>query len=104
MDNYGDRLRAARRIRKLTQTELATQLGITQKSYQRMESGVHDLKMSTIYQLCKALNISADWLLGLNTDVQNPYGFITICTSNYDNIIETIAKDDEGEENATNRR
>lgn len=65
MQKYGERLRAARKSAGLTQTELAEQLGITQKSYQRMESGNHDLKMSTIYQLCKTLNISADWLLGL---------------------------------------
>lgn len=70
MQNYGDRLKQARKDLHLTQTEVAELLGITQKSYQRMESGNHDLKMSTIYQLCKVLNISADWLLGLkeNTD------------------------------------
>lgn len=72
MEKYGERLKAARKIKGLTQTELATQLGITQKSYQRMESGNHDLKMSTIYQLCKALDISADWLIGLKVDIQKP--------------------------------
>lgn len=66
MDNYGIRLRQARKNKGLTQTELANRLGITQKSYQRMETGVHDLKMSTISQLCYALDISADWLLGIN--------------------------------------
>ena len=71
MDNYGIRLRQARKNKGLTQTELAEKLGITQKSYQRMETGAHDLKMSTIYQLCKALNISADWLIGLNINTQS---------------------------------
>ena len=70
MQNYGNRLRAARNAKHLTQTELAEKLGITQKSYQRMESGNHDLKMSTIYQLCRVLDISADWLLGLKNDFQ----------------------------------
>lgn len=65
VEKYGERLKVARKAKGLTQTEIATKLGITQKSYQRMESGAHDLKMSTIYQLCKALEISADWLLGL---------------------------------------
>lgn len=97
MDKYGDRLRAARKMKGLTQTELAEQLGITQKSYQRMETGIHDLKMSTIYQLCKALNISADWLLGLNIDVQNPYSYITIVTPNYDTKLgEITEKEEEG--------
>lgn len=72
MDKYGERLKYARKAKGLTQTELAMLLGITQKSYQRMESGVHDLKMSTIYQLCKVLDISSDWLLGLKNNVQYP--------------------------------
>ena len=71
MDNYGIRLKQARKNKQLTQTELANLLGITQKSYQRMESGVHDLKMSTIYQICKALEISSDWLIGLNEKGEN---------------------------------
>ena len=71
MQNYGERLKIARKANCLTQTELAERLGITHKSYQRMESGAHDLKMSTVIQLCKALNISSDWLLGLNVDFQS---------------------------------
>lgn len=68
MKNYGERLRAARKRNGLTQTELAERLGITQKSYQRMETGNHDLKMSTIQVLCKTLDISADWLMGIERD------------------------------------
>ena len=70
MQNYGLRLKTARKNARLTQTEVASLLGISQKSYQRMESGVHDLKMSTIYQLCKTLRISSDWLLGLDASNQ----------------------------------
>ena len=70
MEKYGERLKAARKARGYTQTELAEKLGITQKSYQRMETGAHDLKMSTIYQLCTTLNISSDWLIGLKINIQ----------------------------------
>lgn len=66
MQNYGERLKTARKNKGMTQTELATILGVTQGSYQRMETGKHDMKMSTIYQLCTALEISSDWLLGLD--------------------------------------
>lgn len=65
MENYGERLKCARKSKGLTQIQIAEQLGITQKSYQRMETGNHDLKMSTICKLCKTLEISADWLLGI---------------------------------------
>lgn len=53
----------------LTQVQLADLLHLSQTSYQRMESGNHDMKMSNIYNLCKTLDISADWLLGLK---ENP--------------------------------
>lgn len=68
MQNYGERLKYARKQKGLTQVELAEKLGLTQTSYQRMETGKHELKMATIYNICKTLNISADWLLGLSED------------------------------------
>lgn len=65
MQNYGTRLRAARKNKGLTQIELAQKLGLSQTSYQRMKSGKYDLRMSSIYNICKTLNISSDWLIGL---------------------------------------
>lgn len=65
MQNYGNRLRYARKQKGFTQVELAEKLGLTQTSYQRMETGKHDIKLSTIYNICKTLNISSDWLIGL---------------------------------------
>lgn len=65
MQNYGKRLKQARLKKGLTQVELAEMLNLSQTSYQRMETGVHDMKMSNIYNICKTLDISADWLLGL---------------------------------------
>lgn len=72
MQNYGKRLRTARKACNLTQVQLAEKLGISQTSYQRMESGSYDLKMSTIYNICKTLEISADWLLGLSNKQEVP--------------------------------
>lgn len=65
MQDYGKRLKQARLERGYTQAEIAAKLGIPQQNYQRYESGKFDLKMSSIFNICKALNISADWLLGL---------------------------------------
>lgn len=65
MQNYGKRLKQARLSKGFTQAEVAAKLGIPQQNYQRIESGKFDLKMSSIYNICKVLNISADWLLGL---------------------------------------
>lgn len=68
MENYGTRLKEARKNRGYTQTEIAKVMNIPQQNWQRYESGTLDLKMSTIYRICKALNISADWLLGLKEE------------------------------------
>lgn len=68
MQNYGKRLKQARLDKGYTQTEIATKLDIPQQTWQRYETGKYDLKMSTIYNICRALDISADWLLGLEED------------------------------------
>lgn len=65
MQNYGNRIKEARKSANLTQIEAATKAGVSQQVWQRYEAGKLDLKMSSIYNICKTLNISADWLLGL---------------------------------------
>lgn len=68
MQNYGIRLREARKAKGLTQAEVAEKLGLQQQAWQRLEGGKLDPKMSTIYNACKILGISADWLMGLYED------------------------------------
>lgn len=68
MQNYGARIKEARKASGITQIEAATKAGVSQQTWQRYESGKLDLKMSSIYNICKTLNISADWLLGLTEE------------------------------------
>lgn len=68
MNNYGIRLKEFRKSKGLTQNQAAELMGVPQQTYQRYESGKLDLKMSTIYNICKTLGVSADWLLGLTAD------------------------------------
>lgn len=68
MENYGTRLKQARKAKGLTQAQIATLMDLPQQNWQRFESGKLDLKMSTVYRICKTLNISADWLLGLTEE------------------------------------
>lgn len=72
MQNYGNRIREARKAKGLTQAEAAEKLGLIQQAWQRMEGGKLDLRMSTICSVCKLLDISADWLLGLTDNETNP--------------------------------
>ena len=66
MQLYGNRIKEARKKAGLTQQQAADAIGVSQQTWQRFEGGKFDLKMSTIYNICKALNISSDWLLGLD--------------------------------------
>lgn len=68
MQDYGIRLKEARLKAGLTQVELAQKLNVSQTSYQRMETGNHDMKMSNIINICQTLKISSDWLLGINIE------------------------------------
>ena len=61
------RLREARQTKGLTQGEVAKMLSITQQAYQKLETGkTADMRISTVKRLCQCLDISADWLLGLD--------------------------------------
>lgn len=68
MKDYGERLKQARLDKGYTQKQIATILEYPQPYYQRIESGKYNLQMSTIVKLCRALDISSDWLLGLTPD------------------------------------
>ena len=66
MENRELRLKEAREALKMTQTDIATRLGMAQQTYQKIESGkAENIRISTLKHICKTLDISADWLLGL---------------------------------------
>lgn len=96
MDFVQIRLKALRIKLGLTQTEIAEKLGMKQATYQKLESGkTPDMRISTLTHICKTLDVSADWLLGLNINVQNPYSFISVITQNYDNKVTEIVQNTE---------
>lgn len=60
------KLKQARTNLGMTQSEIAEKLGMKQATYQKLESGkTPDMRISTLVHICKELNLSADWLLGL---------------------------------------
>ena len=50
----------------LTQNQIAELLQMPQGNYSRLERGGQDIKFTMIMHICNTLNISADWLLGLD--------------------------------------
>lgn len=62
---FGERLKMALRYAGMTQSELAKESGITAVCMSRYIRGQRDPKMSTIIKMCRVLNCSADWLMGV---------------------------------------
>ena len=65
----GDRVRQQRKALGMTQEQLETASGVPQGSISRIESGVaEDIYASTVLGFAKALQVSADYLLGLKAE------------------------------------
>lgn len=62
-EEFGKRLRTARKFKGYTGVELAKWLGISQTSYSEYERGKTEPPLSTIYVLAKKLNVTTDYLL-----------------------------------------
>lgn len=60
-----NKLKEKRDEAKLTQQEMATKLGIAQRSYASYELGERDMHTDMILKICSVLKISSDELLGI---------------------------------------
>ena len=60
------RLKESRKDAGLTQREVAQHLGMVVSQYQKFEAGIFELNYERIVLLCKLLEISSDYLLGLS--------------------------------------
>jgi transcriptional regulator with XRE-family HTH domain len=61
---FHDRLLTLRTARELSQRALAAAAGITQASYQALETGRAEPRLSTLRALAKALKVSIAELVG----------------------------------------
>ena len=68
MKSFAQRLKELRTENNLTQTQLATKLGIRQQSYARYEKGVGEPSLDTLVALSGLYNVSVDFLLGLTAN------------------------------------
>ncbi|MFA6957426.1 MAG: helix-turn-helix transcriptional regulator [Thermoanaerobaculia bacterium] len=57
MELVGRKIREMRRERKLTQTELATQVGIHQSDLSRMEKGEYKVGLDTLLKILQTFNL-----------------------------------------------
>lgn len=70
--NYKERIRQIRQERGLTQEQMAAKLGTSQGHYYRYELGNTEIPASRIADICRILEVSADYILGLSEHPQPP--------------------------------
>lgn len=61
----GKRVRIRRNVLDITQADLAETIGVSVSFVGHIERGTRKLSVETLYELCKALDTTADFLLGL---------------------------------------
>lgn len=67
---YLPRIKEIRIERGLLQKEVAAKMNMKQQQYSRYESGENELKIGTLIEICEALDISADYIIGLSDTPQ----------------------------------
>lgn len=67
MITVGKRIRLARESVGLTQEKLAETIGVSRTAISRWESGEIDPTIEHLIDLAQALNVSADYLLGIGS-------------------------------------
>ena len=65
---YMRKIVQVRKEKHITQQKLANHLMITQQQYSDYERGKNELPIRYLISICKYLDISADWLLGLTEE------------------------------------
>lgn len=63
---FADRLSVLRKIKKLSQEDVAQALGIARQSLSLYENGERVPNIETLAEMARFFNVSADYLLGFN--------------------------------------
>ena len=64
MDKLANRLKELRKLSNLTQKDVSLKLGVTTRSYQKMEASEYNPKLSNLIELANIFNVSLDFLVG----------------------------------------
>jgi transcriptional regulator with XRE-family HTH domain len=69
---FSERLTAARRIRQLSQGELARKTRLKQSAISQFETGRRSPSFHNLLRIANALEVSGDYLLGRSNSVEMP--------------------------------
>jgi len=77
MSNAGERIARRRKTLGISQEELAALIGTNQKQISRYENGHNDPTADVLIAMARALETTADWLLGLSDVEERPLRGVT---------------------------
>lgn len=69
MKVFSKRLKELRKEKKLTQKEIAEQIGIKQNSYSDWETGKNEPNFENLIKLADFFEVSLDWLFGRKVEL-----------------------------------
>jgi len=83
-DFFGDRLKAVRKSKRLTQLDLSKRLEVSKGTISAYEQGLSFPSLETFVKICSILDTSADYLLGISDNLPFKMGGLS------DEQVETI--------------
>lgn len=76
-DTFGERLKATRKIKNMTQLELSKRLELSKATISAYEQVASYPSIETLVKICNILDVSADFLLGLSDNLTFEMGGLT---------------------------
>ncbi|PND40535.1 helix-turn-helix domain-containing protein [Leuconostoc mesenteroides] len=77
IDVFGERLKAARKIKNMTQLGLSARLDVSKGTISAYEQASSYPSIETVVKLCEVLVVSSDYLLGLSDNLTFEIGGLT---------------------------
>ena len=65
MNKFAERLTEELKVKEISQNKFATRMQTNQQTVNRWCNGVNEPSYDTLIQICKELEISSDYLLGI---------------------------------------
>lgn len=85
MENLGEKLKRIREEKGFPQKQIASHLGLHRSNYSKIESNIQRLTPKQIKLFCEFCDISADYLLGIETS-----NTVKISTQDRDELVKRM--------------
>ena len=85
MENLGEKLKRIREEKGFPQKQIAAHIGLQRSNYSKVESNIQRLTPNQIKLFCEFCDISADYLLGVETS-----NTVKISTQDRDELVEKL--------------